>query len=265
MMEYCIEDGSGKVVYWMAEELVPSRGTIFFLHGLTADHTMFEEQIRVFKRFYNILTWDAPAHGRSRPYKDFTYGKAAECLKKILDRHEIEKVILAGQSMGGFISQALISRYPERVRAFIAIDSTPYGDYYSRSDKWWLRQVEWMAGLFPDRLLRSAMAKQTAVTREGRENMLQMLSVYSKKELCRLMGIGFAGFLEDNRKLDITCPVLLILGEKDRTGKVMTYNREWTKRTGYPLKVIRGAGHNANVDNPGAVNRCILDFLTKLG
>jgi pimeloyl-ACP methyl ester carboxylesterase len=75
MMEYCIEDGSGKVVYWMAEELVPSRGTIFFLHGLTADHTMFEEQIRVFKRFYNILTWDAPAHGRSRPYRILHTGK----------------------------------------------------------------------------------------------------------------------------------------------------------------------------------------------
>ena len=265
MVEYCYEDGFGKVVYWMAEELVPSRGTIFFLHGLTADHTMFEKQISLFKRFYNILTWDAPAHGRSRPYEGFTYGKAAECLNNILDRHGIESVILVGQSMGGFISQSLISRYPERVRAFISIDSTPYGDYYSRSDKWWLRQVEWMAGLFPDRLLRSAMASQTALTGEGRENMRQMLSVYSKKELCRLMGIGFAGFLEDNRELDIPCPVLLIVGEKDRTGKVMIYNREWTKRTGYPLKVIRGAAHNANVDNPGAVNRSILDFLTKLG
>ena len=176
MVEYCYEDGFGKVVYWMAEELVPSRGTIFFLHGLTADHTMFEKQISLFKRFYNILTWDAPAHGRSRPYEGFTYGKAAECLNNILDRHGIESVILVGQSMGGFISQSLISRYPERVRAFISIDSTPYGDYYSKSDKWWLRQVEWMAGLFPDRLLRSAMASQTALTGEGRENMRQMLS-----------------------------------------------------------------------------------------
>ncbi|MGX8688260.1 MAG: alpha/beta fold hydrolase, partial [bacterium] len=155
-------------------------------------------------------------------------------------------------------------RYPQRVRAFISIDSTPYGDYYSASDKWWLRQVEWMAGLFPEKLLRSAMAAQTAMTREGRENMRQMISVYSKKELCHLMGIGFAGFLEDNTDLDIPCPVLLILGEKDRTGKVTAYNREWTKRTGYPLRVIRGAGHNANVDNPGAVNRCILNFLAKL-
>lgn len=265
MVEYCMEDAGGKVVYWMAEEMVPSRGTLFFLHGLTADHTMFEKQIRLFKRFYNILVWDAPAHGRSRPYEGFTYEKAAECLKRILDRHEIEKVILIGQSMGGFISQSLISRYPERVRAFISIDSCPYGDYYSKSDKWWLRQVEWMARLFPDRLLRSAMASQTAVTREGRENMRQMLSVYGKDELCRLMGIGFGGFLEDNRELDIHCPVLLILGEKDRTGKVAGYNREWTRRTGYPLKVIRGAGHNANVDDPGAVNRCILDFLTRLG
>lgn len=264
MLQYYIEDSFGKVFYWIEEEMDPSRATIFFLHGLTADHTMFEKQILLFKRFCNILTWDAPAHGRSRPYVPFTYGNAAECLKKILDRHKIGSVILVGQSMGGFISQSFISRYPDRVRAFISIDSTPYGDYYSVSDKWWLRQVEWMAKLFPEKLLRTAMADQTALTAEGRTNMRQMISVYSKKELCHLMGIGFAGFLEDNRELDIPCPVLLILGEKDKTGKVVAYNREWAKRTGYPLKVIRGAGHNANVDNPGAVNRCILNFLTKL-
>lgn len=141
MQQYYIEDSRGRVFYWAAEELDPSKDTLFLLHGLTADHTMFEKQISLFKRFYNILAWDAPAHGMSRPYEPFTYGNAAGCLEMILDRHKIGKVILIGQSMGGFISQSLISRCPDRVKAFIAIDSTPYGDYYSRMDKWWLRQV----------------------------------------------------------------------------------------------------------------------------
>ena len=91
--------------------------------------------------------------------------------------------------------------------------------------------------------------------------MISMLSGYTKKELCHLMGIGFAGFLEDNRVMDIPCPVLLIMGEKDTTGKVKTYNKEWTKRTGYPLVWIKDAAHNANVDQPEEVNRCITEFL----
>ena len=94
--------------------------------------------------------------------------------------------------------------------------------------------------------------------------MMRMLAPYEKRELCRLMGIGYAGFLEDNCDLDIPCPVLLLLGEKDRTGKVRQYDRVWARRTGFPLCVIRGAAHNANVDRPGAVNMRILRFVQDL-
>ncbi len=253
--------GNGTVVYWMTDPIDHSKDTMFFLHGLTADHTMFEQQMEYFSRKYNIIAWDAPAHGESRPFRGFTYGIAAECVKMILDEHHIQTAILVGQSMGGFISQSVISRYPEYVKVFVSIDSTPYGDYYSRSDQWWLRQVEWMAMLYPLKMLKSAMAKQTAVTEKGRDNMNAMLAPYGKKELCHLMGIGFAGFLDDNRELDIPCPVLLIVGEKDRTGKVLSYNKEWTKRTGYPLIWIKNAAHNANVDNPAEVNKAIESFL----
>ena len=75
------------------------------------------------------------------------------------------------------------------------------------------------------------------------------------------MGIGYAGFQEDNQPMDIPCPVLLIVGEKDRTGKVLSCNREWTKRTGYPLVVIQDAAHHSNADNPAAVNEAIRSFL----
>ena len=41
-----------------------------------------------------------------------------------------------------------------------------------------------------------------------------MVSDYKKMELCRLMGIGYAGFLDDNKELQILCPLLLLVGEK---------------------------------------------------
>ena len=121
-----------------------------------------------------------------------------------------------------------------------------------------------MAMCCPFGWMKRAMAKQVSTTQAAYDNMTQMLSPYSKKELCRLMGIGYAGFLEDNCDLDIPCPVLLILGEKDKTGKVQQYNVEWSRRTGYPLEVIPGAAHNANVDRPQAVNACIRRFLASL-
>ena len=166
MQKKIIEDSIGNIVYWKSDIFDLSRDTLFFLHGLTADHTMFEQQFYFFEDAYNIIAWDAPAHGESRPYSRFTYENAANGLKRILDECGVSNVVLIGQSMGGYITQSFICRYPEMAKAFVSIDSTPYGDYYSKSDKWWLRQIEWMSKLFPEKLLKSSMAKQNALTDE---------------------------------------------------------------------------------------------------
>ena len=264
MQKGTIDDSIGNIVYWKSDTFDISRDTLFFLHGLTANHTMFEQQFSAFEDTCNIIAWDAPAHGESRPYLDFTYENASNGIKKILDECRISNVVLIGQSMGGFIAQAFICRYPETAKAFVSIDSTPYGDYYSKSDIWWLRQVEWMSKLFPEKLLKSSMTKQNALTEIGRSNMAAMIEGYKKAELCHLMGIGYAGFLDDNRVCELPCPVLLIVGEKDNTGKVREYNKEWAKRTGYPLVWISNAAHNSNVDNPTVVNETIMDFIENL-
>ena len=94
--------------------------------------------------------------------------------------------------------------------------------------------------------------------------MLEMVSYYKKAELCHLMRIGYAGFLEDNKELQISCPLLLLVGEKDTTGRVKQYNKEWSKRTGTKITWIPDAAHNSNVDNPDFVNYCIGKFLMNL-
>jgi pimeloyl-ACP methyl ester carboxylesterase len=265
MKEKAIKTNFGNVYYWLSDCFYGNKQTLFFLHGMTGDHSMFQEQINYFSGKYNLILWDAPAHGKSRPFENFTYEKAANAIKQIFDENNISHAVFVGQSMGGFITQAVIKRFPSIVKAFVSIDSTPYGNsYYSKSDVFWLKQVEWMAYLYPVKSLKKAMAKQVGVTSNTYDNMISMLSVYSKKELCRLLGIGYAGFLNDNCDLDIKCPVLLLLGEKDKTGKVKLYNRLWAEQTGFDLIIIANAGHNANVDNPIAVNNEIEQFVLRL-
>ena len=253
----------GDVHYWISDDLSADRITLFFLHGLTASHDLFNSQTGFFSDRYNIITWDAPAHGSSRPYEDFTYEKAALAARQILDENNIREAVFIGQSMGGFITQSVIKRFPEVVKGFVSIDSTPFGEkYYSRSDKWWLRQIEWMSRFYPDKTIRKAIAKQCTTTDHAYQNMMGMLSIYGKQELCHLMGIGFAGFLEDNCDLEINCPVLLIVGRKDKTGKVQSYNRQWSEDLGVPITWIENAAHNSNDDDPETVNRAIEAFIT---
>ena len=94
--------------------------------------------------------------------------------------------------------------------------------------------------------------------------MSNMLEGYSKSELCHLMAIGYAGFLEDNCDLKIDCPILLIVGEQDKTGKVKQYNKAWSKDINVPITWIPNAGHNSNDDQPALVNESIVEFLEKI-
>lgn len=266
MTEKVYVSSRGSVHYWVHKcEAGDCPAVLVFLHGLTADHRLFEQQTGVLSKKYSVLVWDAPAHGRSRPYSDFSYGNLAEDLKQILDAEAFDRVVLIGQSMGGFVAQSFLSRYPDRAAGFVAIDTCPYRKaYYSRSDLWWLKQIEWMANLFPDGVLRKVMAKQCGYGPYARRKMLDMLENYSKKELCHLMYLGFAGFIPELHDLNISCPVCLILGEHDKTGKIRIYNKRWHREAGYPLHMIPKAAHNANEDNPEAVNVLIETFLSNI-
>lgn len=265
MKRSILKKDKGNIVYFVSENWKADADTLFFMHGLTADHTMFDEQIRYFEKKYNIITWDAPAHGQSRPFGTYTFKETSVYIQEILDSLKVSKAVLIGQSLGGYFAQSFIKYFPGYVKAFVSIDSTPYGSgYYSKPDVWILKRVETLAKMYPLGIMKIAIAKQVSTTRRAYENMLQMLEPYGKKEICHLMGFAYAGFLEENCDLEITCPVLLILGEKDITGKVIQYNIAWTKRTGFPLKIIRGAAHNSNVDRPKEVNNCIRKFLSKL-
>lgn len=260
--EKILETESGNIHYWITDNIESDKQTLFFLHGLTADHNLFKEQIKYFKEKYNVIAWDAPAHGASRPYRDFSYEKAANAIKQILADNQIKEAVFIGQSLGGYITQSVIKRYPDLVSRFISIDSTPFGEkYYSKSDKWWLDQIEWMTKLYPQKSLKKAIAKQATSTERAYLNMLDILKPYEKNELCHLMAVGYAGFLEDNCDLNITCPILLIMGTKDRLGKVMAYNRQWSETIGVNITWIENAGHNSNDDEPVKVNEAIERFI----
>ncbi len=260
-----IKSERGIVHYWIHRTLNESEKCIVFTHGLTANHTMFKKQVEYFSKEYSVITWDVPLHGQSRPYKDFSYKKTAEELKAILDVEKINQVILVGMSMGGYSSQEFAVQYPDKVLAFIALATTPFGlDYYSRSDQFWLKQVGTMAKWFPDRILRKSMAKSVSKTQDAHELMLAMLEPLSKADIIEQMEIAYGGFLKENKNVRFNFPVLILLGEHDKTGKVRQYCKAWAKQEGYPLRIIKDAAHLTNVDNPDQVNRNIYDFISEL-
>ena len=105
------------------------------------------------------------------------------------------------------------------------------------------------------------MAKSISVTEYSYNKMIEMLAALSKKRIIEQMDIAYAKFAQENRDLHLACPVLILLGDKDKTGKVKQYCIAWAEETGYPLHIIENAAHFSNGDNAEQVNYEIEQFV----
>jgi pimeloyl-ACP methyl ester carboxylesterase len=265
MIEKRFDTKKGVIHYWTST-VSEERTWLVFLPGLTADHRLFEKQIDEFKADFNLLVWDAPGHSSSRPFElSFSLVDKAEWLHSIMIHEGICKPVIIGQSMGGYIAQVLMEIYPDRLAGFVSIDSAPLKRKYMK--KWEinvLKHTKLMFSAYPWFLLKKYVAKGCAETDYGCQLMYGMMANYTKKEYCELVSHGFkilAEAIEADLSYEISCPALLICGEKDKAGYTKRYNIVWANQSGLPIQWIPGAGHNSNTDKPALVNSVIREFL----
>lgn len=269
MIEKTYSTPNGNIHYWISQ-LRSQKPWLVFLPGLTADHHLFDKQIEFFESKFRCFTWDAPAHGRSRPFRlAFSLPDMAHYLRRIFEEEAIDLPILIGQSMGGYISQMYIELYPGSVSGFISIDSSPLKrHYFSGWELTLLKHTKWMYLSIPWKMLVRWGVTGTSASEYGHALMKQTMESYERKEYCALADHGYrivAEAIESGRDFTITCPVLLLCGEKDAAGSAKSYNKRWNRKEGYPLVWLVNAGHNSNTDVPNEVNRHILAFIDSLG
>ena len=264
MIEKIYETSCGCIHYWVNDAAKNSRRQLVFLPGLTADHRLFDKQIEYFEDKYPVFVWDAPGHASSWPFRfDFNLADKAKWLDEILIREDFDHPVMIGQSMGGYVGQAYAQLFPDKLSGFVSIDSAPLQrEYVTAAEIWLLKRMEPVYRHYPWKALLKSGTKGVAVSDYGRRLMHEIMMVYDgdQERYAHLSGHGFkilAEAMEANLPYAITCPALLICGDKDRAGSCVRYNKAWHKKTGIPIEWIKGAGHNANTDAADTVNRLI--------
>ena len=266
--EHIYDTGKGAIHYW-TNTLEKGRNTLVFLPGLTADHRLFEKQIAEFENDFNILTWDAPLHAASRPFDmDFSLMDKAVWLHEILEKESLTAPVLIGQSMGGYVSQCFLERFPGEAAGFVSIDSAPIQRaYMTATEIWLLKRTGVIYRPYPWNSLKKAAIKGCAQSPYGRDLMKRFIETYTRDEYISLAVHGYrilAEAIEAPFRYAIDCPAILLCGKKDRAASTKRYNLAWTKKTGIPLFLIDDAGHNSNTDRPDDVNALIRTFAERL-
>ena len=270
MEEKSYHTDHGEICYWISTEPKDGKPQLVFLPGLTADHRLFEKQTEYFEGKFPLLVWDAPGHNLSWPFDlNFTLKDKARWLNEILETEGFDAPVLIGQSMGGYVSQTYAELFPGKMKGFMSIDSAPLQrSYVTGAEIWLLKRMEPVYRYYPWKALLKTGTEGVAVSAYGRKLMHDIMMVYDgdQERYASLSGNGFrmlAEAMEEDLPYEITCPAILVCGEKDQAGSCIRYNRAWHKKTGLPLYWIPNAGHNSNTDQPEVINSLIESLIQR--
>jgi pimeloyl-ACP methyl ester carboxylesterase len=105
---------------------------LILLHGLAAEGDHWLGVAAPLRRHFRVLVPDLPGFGSSQPPGGLSFRIAdqAQRLEAWLDRLQIDRCTLVGNSMGAWIAAEFSSRHPDRVRALWLQD--PFGVLSSR-------------------------------------------------------------------------------------------------------------------------------------
>jgi 3-oxoadipate enol-lactonase len=258
-----LQRGETAIRYWMAG---PDDAPLVVLtHGATADHTMFDDLVPALARRYRVLTWDVPGHGLSQPLPaDFGMDRLVMDELALLDLVGVRKAVVVGQSMGGNLAQEVVFRHPGRVAALVLIDCTDNFQKLSAIEKMSLASAGPIFALYPFKTLKRQSAEASADTQQARERIAAMMErVADKKSYIEIL-MRTTDVLHYEPDFRIDCPLLMLLGDRDRLGNIAKAMPAMAQREGVSLRIVGGAGHVSNMDQPDDVNAAILSFLDGL-
>ena len=255
-MPYLNRDGA-KIYYEEAGD-----GPVVLLsHGFSATSQMWTRQVSALKDGYRVITWDMRGHGQTdSPSVDSAYSEEAtvEDMSALLEATGTTRAVIAGLSLGGYMSLAFHLRYPASVRALMLFDTGPGFRNDEARAAWNRRAQQWSDGLMQKGL---AALETLASSREMKVSVHRSAS-----------GLAAAarGMLSqfDSRIIDslpsVTVPTLVLVGSSD-TNFIAPADYMAKKIPGARKVVIPDAGHSANLDQPEAFNREVRAFLDCLG
>lgn len=118
------EGAGGMRVHWRDEGCRECQA-IVLLHGSNASLHTYEPIVDLLGGEYRIITLDLPGHGLTGPHPRDDYSAAGmfEALNAVANAARLDRFILGGNSMGGWVSWRYALAYPERVEALFLIDA----------------------------------------------------------------------------------------------------------------------------------------------
>jgi pimeloyl-ACP methyl ester carboxylesterase len=231
---------------------------LLLTHGFSATAAMFSSTVASLSTTRRCIVWDVRGHGRTDYPTDpsaYTVELVTGDMMAILDASEIDRAVLLGHSMGGYLSLEMQRRHPDRVSALVLVGTGPgYRNVESRA-RWNALCERYAVDLETkgfDGLPGDADEVRADAHRGVSGLILAARGILAQRD---------AGVINALPEVDV--PTLIVVGERDtpfRSGS--TYMAD--KIPGARLVVIPGAGHAPMLTHPDQFIPTITEFLAQI-
>lgn len=257
---------ANKLVISYIDEGAINAPTIIFIHGFPLNKLMWEKQIEILKKTYRVIAYDIRGHGNSDGGDDdFSIELFVNDLICLMDALEIDKIILCGFSMGGYIALNAVENYPERFNALILCDTNCTDDKLEAKENR-MKAIESIKEKGLDQYAEISLEKLFAaisISKQIEEIAIvrEMILKTPKQSLYRTLH-ALAERKETCTKLhEIKLQVLILVGREDVITPPDVAISMQKKISGSTIHIIENAGHLSNMENSKEFNNHLSEFL----
>lgn len=240
---------------------------LILLHAFPLSRRMWSRQIEALTaKNYRVILPDLRGFGENSSFADINAMEdMANDISQLFETIKIEKAIIGGLSMGGYVLFNFYRLCPQKVSALIFCDTNCAAD---AEDKREIRfdLIEKLESQGSQALINEMLPN--LISQHTKENQPQL--VLEIEEMFRAAQPSAAiaalrGMAERQDHCDILSeikvPVLLIFGEDDKVTNLEIAQKMHDSIPNSSLKILRNAGHYSNLEQPLQFNSAMIEFL----
>lgn len=242
--------------------------TLIFLHGFPFNKSMWRDQLEALPDDINGIAVDIRGHGLTTSgHGFFSIDVFAKDLRVFMEKLEVEKAVLCGISMGGYIALRAHQLFPEKISGLILADTHSKVDTNEGKQK---RFDSIQAVLnhgrrpFSIGFVENVFSADTIPEKpDAVEYIKSAIRRNSVGSICGTL-LALAARIDTTDSLkEIKAPTLLIRGSEDRitTSQDMKEMQAAIPHAGFIE--IAGCGHLPNLEAPEEFNRAVEEFMTR--
>jgi pimeloyl-ACP methyl ester carboxylesterase len=192
---------------------------IIFLHGFLEDMSMWDDFAKQLSKNYQVIAIDLPGFGESECIEPaHSMEEMAAVVNKVLIHLNVDKCLMVGHSMGGYVSLAFAKAFPEKLKGLCLFHSHAMPDTAEakRNRDRAIAVIESDRGGFIINFFPDLFAPENV---ETFEEDISAMHEAAMKITPQAIVAALEGMKNRQSQLDVlinaTWPVLFILGKKD--------------------------------------------------